>query len=81
MGDVETPQKLVSPCISICQMDATDGVCLGCFRTRREIAAWSSMSADDQRSLLDDLRERRAEATGVRRRPTRRSLRSASETA
>lgn len=63
---------LPSPCISVCQLDPVSGQCLGCYRTSAEIAAWRSMGAEAQRELLDALRERRAEATGVARRPTRR---------
>jgi uncharacterized protein len=66
--------KLPSPCVSICQMDPQDGVCLGCYRTRAEIAAWRSMDQGDQLALLDILRERRATATGVARRPSRRNV-------
>ena len=66
--------KLPSPCVSICQMDPQDGVCLGCYRTRAEIAAWRSMDQDDQLVLLDILRDRRANATGVARRPSRRKV-------
>ncbi|WP_438997406.1 DUF1289 domain-containing protein [Candidatus Puniceispirillum sp.] len=61
-----------SPCISICQMDPQADICLGCYRTRQEIASWSRMDAEAQRDLLDTLNERRAEKTGIRRRPTRR---------
>ena len=63
--------KLPSPCVSVCQMDASDGVCVGCYRTRDEISAWGSMSQDDQMLLLDILHDRRAKATGVRRRALR----------
>lgn len=61
-----------SPCISICQMDPQADVCLGCYRTRQEIASWSRMTVEAQRDLLDVLNERRAEKTGIRRRPSRR---------
>ena len=64
--------QLASPCISICQIDPQTGNCAGCYRTRKEIALWSSMSFDEQKQLLDDLGERRAKITGVRRRETRR---------
>ena len=64
--------KLPSPCISVCQMDDLDGVCVGCYRTRAEIATWGSMDQDDQILLLDILRDRRAKATGVTRRASRR---------
>ena len=63
---------LPSPCISVCQLDRDSGQCVGCYRTGAEIAAWRSMSLDAQRDLLEVLRDRRAAATGIRRRPTRR---------
>ena len=65
--------KLPSPCVSVCQMDALDELCVGCYRTRTEIAAWGSMDKADQMLLLDILRDRRARATGVRRRASRRN--------
>ena len=73
-SDKPVVTKLPSPCVSICQMDPQDGVCLGCYRTRAEIAAWRSMSQDDQLALLDILRDRRATATGLARRPSRRNV-------
>ena len=74
MSTLEKPEdiKLPSPCISVCQMDDLDGVCVGCYRTRAEIATWGSMDRDDQILLLDILRDRRAKATGVTRRASRR---------
>jgi predicted Fe-S protein YdhL (DUF1289 family) len=72
--DKPVATKLPSPCVSICQMDPQDGVCIGCYRTRAEIAAWRSMDQDDQLVLLDILRDRRAKATGVARRPSRRNV-------
>ena len=72
MSEDQGMMPLPSPCISVCQLDAASGMCLGCYRTRSEIAAWPSMDTDAQRALLGMLRDRRAAATGVTRRPTRR---------
>lgn len=72
MSEDQGAMPLPSPCISVCRLDEASGMCLGCYRTRGEIAAWRSMDADEQRDLLDRLRDRRAAATGVARRPTRR---------
>ena len=33
--------QILSPCISICRMNDTSGLCDGCFRTRDEIANWA----------------------------------------
>ncbi|MGC6516588.1 MAG: DUF1289 domain-containing protein [Candidatus Puniceispirillaceae bacterium] len=65
-------EKLASPCISICQINPVSGNCSGCYRTRTEIANWRIMSAEEQKALLDELGVRRANATGVTRRKTRR---------
>ena len=60
-----------SPCISICQIDPGTGNCLGCHRTRDEIAAWPRMTPDAQRQLVSMLHQRRAAATGRPRRQRR----------
>ncbi len=75
MDDSQTQTKLTSPCISVCQMDEANRLCLGCCRTRREIAAWPGMSAEEQSVLLSELRTRRAAVTGVWRRAARRPTR------
>ncbi|CCJ08773.1 DUF1289 domain-containing protein [Methylocystis sp. SC2] len=49
-----------SPCIKICELDQ-DGVCVGCGRTRAEIAGWMSMS-DAQKAEVVELAERRRSA-------------------
>jgi predicted Fe-S protein YdhL (DUF1289 family) len=67
-----TMTNFPSPCISICQIDPVGGQCLGCYRTREEIAAWSRLGAEEQQQLINVLQDRRAEATGrARRRPRR----------
>ena len=42
---VELPDELLdlSPCVGVCQLDAHDR-CVGCARSRAEIAAWGSMT-------------------------------------
>jgi len=72
MGADTEDVALPSPCISVCQLDKDSGLCLGCFRTGAEIAAWRAMSPAEQRDVLDRLRDRRATITGVARRVPRR---------
>jgi uncharacterized protein len=43
--------KLPSPCISVCAMDISTGLCHGCLRTLDEIADWSTMSDADKRAV------------------------------
>lgn len=66
--------KSLSPCVAVCQMDPLDRVCLGCYRTREEIASWCSMSEADQRALLGILSERRAAEKGAKWRRPRQQL-------
>lgn len=45
-----------SPCINVCRLDARD-VCVGCRRTRAEIAAWRDMSDAQRQRVLERLRQ------------------------
>jgi predicted Fe-S protein YdhL (DUF1289 family) len=40
-----------SPCISICRIDASSGLCDGCLRTLDEIAAWSRLDDAGKRGV------------------------------
>ena len=56
----DSSQKPVrSPCVSICALDQND-ICVGCFRTGLEIAAWGGMSNDERRQVLVRVAEREA---------------------
>jgi predicted Fe-S protein YdhL (DUF1289 family) len=48
-----------SPCINVCEMDASVGLCKGCLRTIEEITAWSTMSEADKCSVMRQLLSRR----------------------
>lgn len=50
-----------SPCINICQMDATNGLCLGCFRTIGEITDWSRLDDAAKMNILAAVTCRRQE--------------------
>lgn len=56
--DAET--DVPSPCISVCRMSTTSGLCEGCFRTRDEIASWSRADNDGKRSLWKIIEQRMA---------------------
>ncbi len=59
MRDGANEMTVASPCINICQMDQTTGLCRGCFRTLDEIARWSSMDERDRASVVNALAVRR----------------------
>jgi prolyl-tRNA editing enzyme YbaK/EbsC (Cys-tRNA(Pro) deacylase)/predicted Fe-S protein YdhL (DUF1289 family) len=49
-----------SPCISVCRMDETSGLCVGCLRSLDEIAAWSSLAPPARRGIWQTIGERAA---------------------
>jgi predicted Fe-S protein YdhL (DUF1289 family) len=51
-----------SPCVKICELDQ-DGVCVGCGRTRAEIAGWTSMSEAQQAKVVELAERRRSVAS------------------
>jgi len=51
---------LPSPCVNVCRMDATRGLCEGCARTLDEIAGWAAMSETDKRAVWLRIESRRA---------------------
>ena len=58
----ENPDHVTSPCISVCELDANGRMCVGCFRTLDEIAAWGSLDASGRRRILAELPARKAAA-------------------
>lgn len=62
-----------SPCILVCSMDDTTGLCFGCGRTRDEIAGWIAYSSEERRSIMLALPARLETIERKPRRETRRS--------
>ncbi|NJD26604.1 MAG: DUF1289 domain-containing protein [Betaproteobacteria bacterium] len=50
-----------SPCINVCRMDETSGLCQGCFRTLDEIALWSRLDDSQRLGVLAAIVSRRGE--------------------
>jgi uncharacterized protein len=59
--------KIASPCVSICKMDPTNGLCLGCWRTLNEIAAWSALDDARRAEVMAELPGRRRQSRAARR--------------
>lgn len=49
MSDCEKP--VASPCVSICALNEDD-ICIGCFRTGREISEWGALDNRQRREIL-----------------------------
>jgi uncharacterized protein len=56
-SDIETP------CVKICVVEPETGFCIGCGRTRDEIASWLGLSPGERHSLMGTLPERIATLT------------------
>lgn len=51
--------SISSPCMNICQLDSQD-VCIGCLRTRDEIARWTRMTEGERLSIIAMLKHRKS---------------------
>jgi len=47
--------EIESPCVNVCVLHPTERLCMGCYRSGAEIAAWSRLSPADRRSVMDEL--------------------------
>jgi uncharacterized protein len=62
MDDQHFPD-IETPCIKICVVEPETGFCIGCGRTRGEIAAWLGMAPDERHRVMEGLPERVATLT------------------
>lgn len=50
--------EVESPCIRLCVVHPESRLCMGCYRTIDEITAWSRMSPETRRAVMDELPSR-----------------------
>jgi len=50
--------EIETPCVKVCVIDPETGFCIGCGRTRGEIAGWLALSPVERRSVMETLPER-----------------------
>ena len=62
--------EIESPCIKVCVIHPEARLCLGCYRSLEEIAAWSSMTPEARQAVMADL-PARADRVKPRRRGRR----------
>jgi len=53
--------QVVSPCISVCDINPRTQQCRGCYRTRDEVAVWRTASPQRQLEILSALAQRLCE--------------------
>lgn len=53
--------RVPSPCISVCRIEPSSGLCEGCLRTLDEIAQWGAMNDQARREVLHAIDARRGQ--------------------
>ncbi|MBO6851062.1 MAG: DUF1289 domain-containing protein [Marinobacter sp.] len=54
---MKVADKVRSPCVSVCALDAND-MCIGCHRTGDEIMHWTRMTNEERREVLKKVARR-----------------------
>lgn len=58
--------EIESPCVQVCVIHPEARLCIGCYRTRDEIASWSRMTSEARSELMVELPGRAASLPGRR---------------
>ena len=56
-----------TPCVKVCVLHPTAGLCIGCLRSADEIAAWSTLTPEARRAIMAELPSRAPLLRGARR--------------
>lgn len=75
MDRMMTEEPVDSPCIKVCVVDLQTEHCIGCGRSRAEIAGWVGLSSDEKRNVISLLPQRLVDMTAGRRRKGGRGMR------
>lgn len=67
MDDFRFPE-IETPCVKVCVVDPETQFCIGCGRTRDEIASWIGMTPVVRHQIIETLPERMASLTLRKRR-------------
>ena len=55
-------ENIESPCVNVCALDVTRTYCVGCFRTRDEIARWRDAPDEEKRRIKEAATKRAVQA-------------------
>lgn len=53
MTAIPPATPMASPCIKLCELDASGRVCIGCWRTGDEIMRWRDFSDSERKRYID----------------------------
>jgi hypothetical protein len=60
--------EIETPCVKVCVVDPETGFCIGCGRTRGEIASWIGFTPAERHGVIETLPERLSTLTQRKRR-------------
>jgi len=55
MSEIWNRAEIDSPCVKICVIHPQARICIGCYRTGDEIAAWSRLTHEARASVMQAL--------------------------
>lgn len=55
-------KEIQSPCIGVCSMDDSTGLCQGCYRTMDEIQGWWDLDNTQKQAVIDLASQREEQA-------------------
>ncbi len=58
--------EIESPCVKVCVLHPTAKLCMGCYRSGREITLWSRMTPEERRTVMAELPTRADTIEGTR---------------
>lgn len=53
--DIWQRREIASPCKKICVIHPAEDLCIGCLRSRAEIAGWSAMTPQTRAAIMAEL--------------------------
>ncbi len=62
MSELEV--EIQSPCIGVCVVDDSNGLCQGCFRSLEEIQDWWDLDNTQKKTVVEEASKREAEVFG-----------------
>ena len=74
MDEVWKREERQSPCVKVCVMHPQAKLCIGCYRTNVEIAAWSRMSSEERLKIMAELPSREPQLKAKRRGGRKRNI-------
>lgn len=61
--DMRVTNVIETPCVKVCVIEPESGLCIGCGRSRAEIAGWLGFNSEQRHALMAELPSRLANLT------------------